>query len=303
MELDALATFVRVHEHGSFTAAAHDLNIQQPAVSKQIKRLEMQLQAPLFHRSTRGLTPTEAGEALYAHAVALLEQVRQAEVAVRGVQAAPAGRLRVAMPTSFGTAVVMRHLPAFSQQYPNVQLQMLLDNRFIDLVAEGVDVAIRIGTLQDSALRATRLAGSPRIAVATPDMAAALQLSHPRELTNAPCVAYSGLRTGLRWGFDNESVSVSVAVHPGWVCNHSDGVLAGVLAGRGVGVLPLWALGETLATGQLVRVLPEWAPQHLDVYAVSPPHRFVPRKVTAFIEHCRDAFAPATWNKRRGQDI
>lgn len=286
----AMTTFVRVVDTGSFSAAARQLQIGQPAVSKLMAQLERQLQVRLLNRSTHGLSPTEAGLRYYERARASLQEAEEAELAARGAGRGLAGRLRVSAATTFARLHVVPHLPQFVAEHPQLEIDVILDDRVIDLVAEGVDVSLRMGALADSGAMAQKLASGPRAVIATPGyLARAGEPRSPAELAGHAAVVYSQLPSV--WSFTREGSEVSVAVHGRVRFSAAEGLRAAVLADMGLTVASEWMFTEELARGTVRRLLPEWRLPPIDLWAVYPSGRLASAKARQFASYVQAIMA------------
>jgi DNA-binding transcriptional LysR family regulator len=279
-----METFVRVVETGSFSAAARGLNVGQPAVSKTIAQLEERLGVRLLTRTTRGLSPTEAGQGFYKRAKRAIEEADEAELAARGAAAGLAGRLRICAPVTFARLHIVPTLPLFLAAHPDITMDVLLDDRMIDLVEEGVDVAVRLGSLGDSTMTATRLATSTRHVVATPAyLARAGTPLAPADLVRHKAVIYAQPGGGDSWSFRQGATEVSVSVSGPLRVSAAEGVRAGVLAGIGLTVNSAWMFTPELASGAVQVVLADWTVPPIDVWAVYPAGRMRSAKARAFV--------------------
>lgn len=277
----AMATLVRVVETGSFSAAARLLNVGQPAVSKTIAQLEGRLQVSLLIRSTHGLTPTEAGLRFYERAKAALREADEAELAARGAGAGLSGCLRVSAATTFARLYILPLLPRFLDDHPDLEIDVILDDRVIDLVAEGVDVSLRMGNLPDSAAVARKLATGGRSVFATPNyLARAGEPESPADLAAHETIIYSQL-TDV-WSFTRDGAEASVTVHGRIRVNAAEGLRAAVLADMGLTIGSDWMFGPELADGRIVRVLTDWSLPQIDLWAVFPAGRMASAKARAF---------------------
>ncbi|WP_294212144.1 LysR family transcriptional regulator [uncultured Sphingomonas sp.] len=277
----AMATLVRVVETGSFSAAARLLNVGQPAVSKTIAQLEGRLQVSLLIRSTHGLTPTEAGLRFYERAKAALREADEAELAARGAGAGLSGCLRVSAATTFARLYILPLLPRFLDDHPDLEIDVILDDRVIDLVAEGVDVSLRMGNLPDSAAVARKLATGGRSVFATPNyLARAGEPESPADLAAHETIIYSQL-TDV-WSFTRDGTEASVTVHGRIRVNAAEGLRAAVLADMGLTIGSDWMFGPELADGRIVRVLTDWSLPQIDLWAVFPAGRMASAKARAF---------------------
>jgi len=291
-QITAMRLFTRVVQTGSFSAVARESGISQSSVSKNLAALEAKLGARLLARSSRKLNLTEVGCDYYERCLPILMEIDEAEATVRSMTSNPAGVLRINVPVSFGQRHVIPRMPEFMQVYPNVKLDIMLLDRQVDLVAEGVDVAIRIGILDDSSLIARRLGDSPRLLVASKSY---LQKhgrpNHPDELKNFDCLVYSLLGTGNIWHFLNKGKEFSVGVKGNFQANNSDAVLQMALAGAGIMALPKWMSHPYIENGELEPILTEYTPQGFPIQAVYPQNRYVPSKVRSFVSFMQQSFA------------
>jgi DNA-binding transcriptional LysR family regulator len=277
----AMATLVRVVDTGSFSAAARQLNVGQPAVSKTIAQLENRLQVSLLIRSTHGLTPTEAGQRFYERAKAAIQEADEAELAARGAGTGLSGCLRVSAATTFARLHVVPLLPRFLEQHPALEIDVILDDRVIDLVAEGVDVSLRMGALPDASAVARKLATGGRSVLATPAyLARAGQPQSPAEIAEHDVVIYSQLPNV--WSFTRDGAEASVAVHGRVRVSAAEGLRAAVLADMGLTIASDWMFSPELASGAIRRVLDGWTLPPLDLWAVFPAGRMASAKARAF---------------------
>jgi DNA-binding transcriptional LysR family regulator len=276
-----MATFVRVVETGSFTAAARQLNVGQPAVSKTIAQLEDRLQVSLLIRSTHGLTPTEAGRRFYDGAVAAIREANEAELAARGAGAGLAGRLRVSAATTFARLHIVPLLPLFLERHPSLEIDVVLDDRMIDLVAEGIDLSLRMGMLADSSAVARRIASGRRVVLATPEyLERAGYPRTPADLALHEAVIYSQLPDA--WSFTREGAELSVAVRGRVRVSAAEGLRAAVLADIGLTVATEWMFTPELASGAVLRVLEDWSLPPIDLWAIFPTGRMASAKAREF---------------------
>lgn len=285
--LAAMEAFVRVVETGSFSAAARLLDVGQPAVSKTVAQLERRLGVRLLVRSTHGLSPTEAGQSFYDRARRAIEEADEAELAARGAGGSLTGQLRISAAVTFARLHVVPHLPRFLAAHPGLTMDVILDDRLIDLVEEGVDVALRMGSLGDSStLTARRLASAPRYVVGTPSYFARAGVpGTPADLIAHATVIYA--REGASWSFHQGATEVSISVSGLLRVSAAEGVRAAVLANMGLAVVSAWMFSPELASGAVQRVLTDWSLPPIDLWAVYPTGRMPTAKArtfTAFIE-------------------
>ena len=277
----AMATFVRVVETGSFSAAARQLNVGQPAVSKTIAQLESRLQVSLLVRSTHGLSPTEAGQRFFERARAAIAEADEAEIAARGSGAGLSGRLRVSAATTFARLHVVPLLPRFLADHPGLDIDVILDDRVIDLVTEGIDLSLRMGDLPDSSAVARRIATGDRSVVATPAyLERAGEPRSPADLAGHEAVIYSQLPSA--WAFTRDGTEVSVAVQGRVRVSAAEGLRAAVLADMGLTIASDWMFSPELVSGAVCRVLTAWTLPPIDLWAVFPTGRMASAKARAF---------------------
>ena len=290
--LHAMTAFVRVVETGSFSGAARLLGVGQPAVSKTIAQLEERLQVRLLVRSTHALAPTDAGLRFYERARQAIQEVEAAELEARGAGAGLAGRLRVSAPTTFARLMIVPRLPAFMADHPLLDIDVVLDDRVIDLVAEGVDIALRIGSMADSIAVARKIASGGRSVVATPAYLA--RAGTPKtlaDLADHDALVYS--RLGDTWTFRQGETEESVAVRGRLRVNAAEGLRAAVLADMGLAVASDWMFAPELARGAVRRVLPQWTLPPLDLWAIFPTGRLASAKARAFAQFVETALRMA----------
>jgi DNA-binding transcriptional LysR family regulator len=288
----AMATFVRVVDTGSFSAAARQLNVGQPAVSKTIAQLEGRLQVSLLLRSTHGLAPTEAGQRFYERAKSAILEADEAELAARGAGAGLSGCLRVSAATTFARLHVVPLLPRFLEQHPYLEIDVILDDRVIDLVAEGVDVSLRMGTLPDSSAVARKLATGARSVLATPGYLSRAGEPHsPADIAEHDVVIYSQLNNV--WSFTRNGSEASVGVHGRVRVSAAEGLRAAVLADMGLTITSEWMFAPELATGAVRRVLSDWTLPPIDLWAVFPAGRMASAKARQFASFVEKAMAAA----------
>ena len=282
--LREMEMFVRVVETGSFSAAARDLKLGQPAISKTIAALEERLGVRLLVRSTRQLSPTEAGTAFYERAVRAISEAYEADVAAQGAGAGLEGRLRICAPVTFARLHVVPRLGAFLDAHPRLRLELLMDDRTIDLVAENVDAALQLGTPADSALKARRLAKNDRVVVASPEYLARRGVpSSPADLLEHDGIIYGQSSGGQEWLFRQGSSETSVRLRTRLILSAAEGVREAVLAGQGFAITSRWMFEPELASGAVVPVLREWSLPPMDLWVIYPAGRFTSTKARAFI--------------------
>jgi DNA-binding transcriptional LysR family regulator len=298
--LTDVAVFVRVVERGSFTLAATDLDLSRAVVSKYLSRLEERLGARLLHRTTRRLSLTEAGAALFEASRGAIERIEEAEAAVAQLQSAPRGRLRVSAPMSFGILHLGPALAAFARAYPQVALDLRLDDRYVNLVEEGVDVAVRIGALHDSSLVARRVGASTALACASPAYLAEFgEPETPQDLAAHDCLLYAYLSTANVWRFTApDGREIPVAVSGKLRANNGIILTEAGVAGQGIIMMPSFYVAPLLRDGRLKRILARYRLPELGIHAVYPQRAHVPPKVRVFVDFLAQRFGrKPDWEK------
>ena len=282
-DLEAWATFAAVVEHRSFSAAAQAIGVNKATVSKAITRLEARLGQSLFHRTSRRLALTEAGRPLAEHARRILAEAQAAEEAARDGGATLAGRIRVAAPLSFGISSVAPLLARFLLDHPDVEIDLRLSDARADIVAEGIDVALRIADLPDSSLRARQLGAVRTHLVAAPAyLAAAGTPLHPADLARHSLLGYSNVPGPWRFrGHDGEEVAVTP--RGPLTADSGEALLPALLAGLGIARLPGFIVGASFAGGALVELLPDWPAPPIGLHLLTPPSPLRPARVEALI--------------------
>jgi DNA-binding transcriptional LysR family regulator len=281
----AMEAFVRVVEAGSFTGAAKQLRIGQPAVSKTIAQLEERLGARLLLRSTHGLRATEAGRNFYERAKRAIEEADEAELAARGAATTLSGSLRISAAVTFARIHIMPRLPAFLAEHPALDVDIILDDRNIDLVEAGIDVALRMGRLTDSTLTARKIARCPRLVIGSPAYFNAMGVPQtPADLARHQAVIYDQRGGGAAWTFRRETAEISVTLQGRLRVSAVEGVRLGVFAGVGLAVASEWMFDPELASGTVKAVLQDWSLPPMDLLAVFPAGRQASAKARVFAD-------------------
>lgn len=258
-----MKSFVRTVETGSFSAVAREMETTQPTISKQIAALEEYLDVQLLIRSTRSLSLTDEGTRFYEHCQRVLEAMAEAEASV-GRRHLPSGILRVNCPVSFGQLQVVPRIKAFLDRYPDIKVDLMMTDRFVDLVEEGVDLAIRIGNVQDTSLISRRIGITRRVSVGFVSyFEKAGEPQTPEDLIHHNCIVYTRLATGNEWHFQGPQGLVKVNVQGNFQANNSTAVREAVLSGLGIVVSPIWLFGDAVNQGALKVVLKEYQPTPL----------------------------------------
>jgi DNA-binding transcriptional LysR family regulator len=284
-KLDAMRMFVRVVESGSFSQAARDLNVSQPTVSKQLAALEARLGTQLLARNSRSLAMTPAGQDYYEATVRILQDLDFIEERVLEGQSAPSGLVRVTLSPAFGRMFVIPRLSDFRNHFPDVAIEMEVSGRHVDLIEEGMDVAIRIGRLSDSALVARRIGDMRMITLASASYLA--QHGTPQtldELHTHRRISYVYQGDIVGWGFHVDGQQVTVDGGGAFRTNDAEHVRGAVLAGLGIAHHASWLFTDVLASGEVVRILDQHAPPPFPINAVTAAGRRMPSRVRQFID-------------------
>ena len=292
-DFEALAIFAKVVELRSFAAAASELALSKPTVSKAVSRLEERLGARLFNRTSRRLALTDAGQKLAERAARLLADGETIENEALSQAVAPRGLVRLAVPMTFGVKVVAPILPEFLKQYPDVSIDLHLSDAMVDLIGEGFDAGLRIASLPDSSLIARRLCAMPRYTVAAPSYLKKYgRPTHPMHLAQHRCFAYAYLSTPNVWHYTNAS-GEQASVRPAGQLrvNNGEAVLPALIAGLGIADLPDFIVGDAIASGEVEVILKGWKQTEGAVHLVMPPGGPRPARVEVLAEFLTAHFA------------
>ncbi len=291
-DLEAWAIFASVVEHRSFSGAADAIGLSKATISKAVTRLEAQLATNLFHRTSRRLSLTDAGQLLAEHAARILAEANAAEEAARGAASNPTGLIRLAAPMSLGLLYLTDLIADFIAGHPGIEIDLQLSDAKVDIVAEGFDIAVRIANLPDSSLRARRLGPVIAHIVAAPGYLARHGTpTHPAQLGEHACLAYTNVTGPWRFtGPDGAEVSVRPA---GPVrANSGDALLPALRQGLGIAVLPDFIVGRDLAAGTLVPILTDWHTPPVALHLMTPPGALRPARVDALLAFLSERLRP-----------
>jgi DNA-binding transcriptional LysR family regulator len=281
--LAAMEAFVRVIEAGSFSVAAKQLHVGQPAVSKTIVQLEDRLGVRLLLRSTHGLTPTEAGRTFYERAKRAIEEAEEAELAARGAASALSGRLRVVVAVTFARLHVLPHLPKFLADHPALDIDILLQDGDVDLVGAGIDVALRMTPLRDLTPVGRKIGQCRRLVLGTPAYFVANGVPQgPADLASYQAIVYEQRLGGPTWSFRKASTESAVTLAGRVHVSAAEGVREGVIAGLGFAIASEWMFAPELRSGSVISVLDDWSLPDIDLWAVYPTGRHASAKARAF---------------------
>ena len=284
--LPYLETFSAVVENGSFTAAADALGISKPVVSKQVSLLEQHLGVQLLHRTTRRLHLTDAGEVFSSYSLRIMSDVREAEQSVLPLQDEPQGRLRISVPESLAMSLLPEVLLSFQQKFPKIELDIHVSGRLVNLVDEGIDVALRVGELEDSSLIARLLMPCGFHACASPEyLKKHGNPQHPSELETHNCLIYSQTPNSDNWMFrDDQGKSISIKVSGNLLSDTGNILMNAALNSKGIFIAPTFMIVSALEEGRLETVLDQYTPMTTGLYAVYPYTKFVSTKVRSFVD-------------------
>lgn len=286
--LTEFESFLRVAQSGSFTAAARGLGVTASAISKQIKALEERLDVRLLNRTTRRVSLTDEGRAFADRVATILGDVAEAESAVTAAVSEPSGRLRLGAPMDFGRIHLADAIAGFAAAHPRVDVEVVLTDRFVDVVGEGFDVVVRIGELDDSSLISRRIAPCRRVICASPDYLAAH--GHPRSfeaLSEHRRIGYE-FESSHAWDFDTDTGPVRVEVPVGHRSNNGEMTSAMLRAGLGIALLPTFLVFDELRQGSLVPLLATELRNAIPIHTVYPHRRHLSAKVRTFVDHLAD---------------
>lgn len=290
--LSSMRLFCRVAEAGSFSTVARECGMSQPTVSKQVAGLERHLGTKLLNRNTRHLDLTEDGRAYYRYCVEILDRLAEAEATIGHKQAAPSGTLRVTAATPFGELFVVPLLCEFLKEFPEINIDLILDDRYLDLIKEGVDLALRVGPLPDCSLVARRIGVGPRHIVASPEYLA--HHGEPRrlaELRTHDCLIYTLQERPCEWTFDGPRGPEKVTVHGRFRVNSPEALREATLQGLGISVMCRWMTSRDIEQGRLRPILTAHRPDPFEVHAVYPQRRFLPQSARTLIDYMQAGLA------------
>ena len=297
--------FVRIVKTGSFSKASADLGVTQPTATKHVAAVEARLGARLLNRNTRGVSATEIGTLYYEKCKTIQRELEEADNLASLLASKVGGQLRVSTSVSFGRRVLTPLVLAFMRDHPDITIDLSFDDRYVNLVEQGVDVAVRMGRLADSSLGARYLGQNPWVLVAAPAYLAAQGTPLlPADVARHRCLVYSSVQGDDRWQFgaaaaDDSALPESVRVQGPLRSNNLSALLDAARAGMGLAILPWYVAHDAVAAGTLVPLLADHAPPVQEMHAVFPSPKLVPSKVTSFIGFLQEQFTPQWWQVRR----
>lgn len=291
--------FARIVETGSFSKASADLGITQPTATKHVAALEAKLGARLLNRNTRGVSATEIGALYYEKCKAIQRELEEADSLASLLQSRVGGLLRISTSVAFGRRIATPIALRFMREHPEIHIDLSFDDRYVNLVEQGVDVALRMGRLADSALGARYLGTNPWLTAAAPQYLAERGTPRlPAELAEHACLVYSSVQGDDRWQFTGPSGQPqSVPVSGPLRSNNLSAVLAACRAGMGLAVLPWYVARESVADGSIVPVLADHTLPSQELHAVFPSPKLVPGKVRSFIDYLKDQLEGEWWSR------
>ncbi|MEO0672577.1 MAG: substrate binding domain-containing protein [Pseudomonadota bacterium] len=292
-KLRALETFVTVVEQGSFASAADALSASRTATSKIVMDLEADLGTTLLTRTTRRLNLTDTGTAYYERAKRILDQVSEADHEAARETQNPRGRLAISAPTSFGLRHIAPNIKPFMDRYPDIRLDLSLDDRKVDLIAEGFDLTVRIGRLEDSTLIARKLGISRMLICAAPDLIETYGMPQtPADLRKMPCLGYPYWSGDSVWILEGPDGAIErLPLERTLWSNSGDALLAAAITGAGAVLKPDFIVGAALRKGTLVQMLPDWRGPDADINVLYPPTPYLPSRVRVFIDYLVECYA------------
>lgn len=303
-QLASLRIFARVVELGSFSRTAESLRLSQSTVTKNVAWLESHVGARLINRNTRGAAPSELGAAYYEKCKAILALIEESDDLVRSRDAGLEGFLRVSTSVALGEAVVGPMLVPFMRDHPRLRIELVCEDSYVDLIAQGVDIALRMGRLDDSSLGARLLGSNPWVMAAAPSYLERRGCpAGPDDLAGHDCIVYSSVHGDAVWRLRAEAGEDEArAVNGVFRSNNLPALLSAARAGLGIAILPRYVADGALAEGELVRLLPGHSLPEQSLYAVFPSPRLVPRKVRVLIRHLAGRFGGEWWRAGRRSD-
>ena len=296
--IQSVRLFIRVVELGSFSKAAAEAGIGQPSATKMVAALEARLGARLLHRSTHGVSPTEIGGLYYDKCRVIVHHVEEAESVAALMQSQVQGGLRISTSVAFGRRVLVPLVMQFMRANPRLQIDLNFEDRYLDLVEHGIDVAIRMGRLADSTLGARYLGVNPWLLVASAEYLAARGTPQsPGDLPAHDALVYSSVQGDARWHFTGADGQVqAVPVRGPLRSNNLSALLAAARGGLGVAALPRYVAQQSLRAGTVIELLPKWTLPAQEIHAVFPSPRLVPAKVLSLVDGLQQQFVGAWWD-------
>lgn len=289
--ITSMQHFIEVVKNESFTAAAEKLSLSRAQISKSIMHLEQHLGTRLLNRTTRRVSLTDIGKIYFQRCQLILEDIEEMEGIASEQTEKPSGVLKISAPTSFGILHLQHLLPEYLKKYPDVQISLSLNDRFVDIVETGIDVVLRISKLSDSSLIARKIAPCKLVLCASPEFLKQYGTpTTPQELTLLPCLTYSNNVNPNRWQFSGPQGEINIKVSGPFVADNGDILKSITLAGMGISLLPEFIVGPEIYAGKLQPILPEYSPEEIPIYAIFPSRRYLSAKVRTFVDFISDYY-------------
>ncbi len=291
--LDGMTVFVQVVECGGFTAAAKAMGNSTSFISKEVSRLEDRLGVRLLNRTTRTISPTDIGRLYFERCQQIIADAEETERSIFHLHDNPQGTLKVSAPISMSRCYLLDVLPQFLQTYPDIQLEIDLNDRFVDIVSEGFDVVIRGGILNDSNLISRKILSARGVLVASPDyLKRKGRPTHPSEIIHHDCIGYAYKAVSDYWEFiDEKGNPLNIKITSRVICNNAEMEEAFVKSGIGICMLPTFACEQALAEGSVVEILGDYMKRQINVYAIYPHRQHLSAKVRVFVDFLADHFS------------
>lgn len=291
-KFESIRAFTKVLEAGGFAAAAREMGLSRSVVNRSVISLEKELNTEFFHRSTRSVTPTETGIAFYDRCVQILDELDEAISAVTELQEKPRGNLRINAPMSFGTLCLSAVVADYMLAYPEVNVDLVLSDRFVDPIEEGFDLTVRIGEAHRStSLIAKNIAPAKRVLCASPSYIQKYgQPRHPNELRFHRCLHYGYQKSGYHWRLHGPDGTQSFSVNCVMSSNNGETLKTAAVQGQGIALLPTFILGDAIEQEQLLSLLSGFEPPEIALFALYPRHRHLSTKVRLFVDLLTERF-------------
>jgi DNA-binding transcriptional LysR family regulator len=296
-KLTRIKVFVQVVETGSFSAASERLGISRSAASKYVSQLEAHLGGRLLNRTTRHVSTTESGRVYFERCKDILQHMEEADDMVSGLSGTPKGNLRISAPSVFAERHVVPLISEFTAMYPDVKVEIMVSDRYVDLVDEGYDLAIRVTGTQNSDLIARRLARCRHVLIASPAyLKNAPALDSPEDLANHVCLLYT-FTEGGRWPLSKDGMDHSVKVTPVMMSNNPEVLLQATINGMGISIMPTFIASDAIRRGVLQTVLDDYESLQLDIYAIYTSRHYLPAKTRLFVDFLKERINdPPYWD-------
>ena len=297
-KLTRIKVFVNVVETGSFTAASERMGLSRAAVSKYVSQLETSIGGRLLNRTTRHVSVTESGHVYFERCKDILHNMEEADELVSGLSGQPQGTLRLSAPSVFAHRHITPLVGEFTKMYPDVKINIMVSDRYVDLVDEGYDVAIRVGKMENSDLIAQHIAQCHHVFIASPNyLKTAPQLNTPADLKNHLTVLYS-YTEGAKWPLTKNGKDHSVKISPVMTSNNPEVLLEASIAGMGISIMPTFIASDAIQRGDLQTVLNDYQTLTLPIYAVYASRQYLPAKIRVFIDYLKERINdPPYWDK------